>query len=243
MAVHASTRRERVRQNTLQEIRSIARQLLIASGSSGVTVNAVAREMGMSGPALYRYYPSHEELVEAVTADFFLELTEVMRATRDDVAYDTPSRRLLATCRAMRSWTIAHRAEFEWMFASPTSGSRELNSTSVRYRAKQDFERVFFDQIVELWRTRPFPVPDLSELRAPLREQLRAYSAAMEGLLPPEAAHVFLSCWIRLYGLLCMEVLNQLEFYSDMESFFEECLRDLCTMLDLEYEPVPARSA
>ncbi|MGI5282739.1 TetR/AcrR family transcriptional regulator [Nonomuraea polychroma] len=242
MAVHASTRRERVRQNTLQEIRSIARQLLIADGSSGVTVNAVAREMGMSGPALYRYYPSHEELVEAVTADFFVELTGVMEAARDDAASDTPARRLLATCRAMRSWAIAHRAEFEWMFTSPTAGSHQLNSMSARYQAKQGFERVFFEQIVELWRTRSFPTPDLKELPATLRRQLRDYSVAMEGLLPPEAAHVFLSCWIRLYGLLCMEVLNQLEFYSDLESFFEECLRDLCTMLDLEYEPAPERT-
>ncbi|MGC5016000.1 TetR/AcrR family transcriptional regulator [Streptosporangium sp. DT93] len=243
MAVQAVTRRERVRQSTLREIRSIARRLLIAVGSSGVTVNAVAREMGMSGPALYRYYSSHEELVEAVTADFFTELTEVMRAARDDAEAGTPSHRLLTTCRAMRSWTIAHRPEFGWMFASPPPRTHEPNSTSVRYRAKQDFERVFFDQVVEIWRTRPFPVPALEELDAPLRERLRDYSAEMDGLLPPEAAHVFLSCWIRLYGLLCMEVLNQLEFCSDLESFFEECLRDLCAMLGLEYEPPPVRPA
>lgn len=38
-------------------------------------------------------------------------------------------------------------------------------------------------------------------------------------------ARPFLSCWIRLYGLLCMEVLHQLDFaYTDLEPVFEECL-------------------
>ncbi|MFI6819136.1 TetR/AcrR family transcriptional regulator [Nonomuraea sp. NPDC050328] len=240
MAVHASTRRDRVRQGTLQEIRTIARRLLVSGGSSGVTVNAVAREMGMSGPALYRYYPSHEDLVEAVTADFFAELTGVMEAARDSRPAEDLAGRLLTTCRAMRGWAIAHRAEFEWMFTSPPAGAKALSADSVRYQAKQAFERVFFDQIVEVWRTRPFPTPDLSELSGSLRGQLRDYSTAMQGQLPPEAAYIFLSCWIRLYGLLCMEVLNQLEFYADLEAFFEECLRDLCELLDLHYEPVPA---
>lgn len=50
-----------------------------------------------------------------------------------------------------------------------------------------------------------------------------------------EAAHVFLSCWIRLYGLLCMEVLHQLDFaYSDLEPVSEECLRDLSAMIGLD---------
>ena len=41
-------------------------------------------------------------------------------------------------------------------------------------------------------------------------------------------ARPFLSCWIRLYGLLCMEVLHQLDFaYTDLEPVFEECLGGL----------------
>ena len=63
MTKPATNRRERIREATLIEIRTVARELLVRHGSSAVTINAVAREMGMSGPALYRYYASHEELV------------------------------------------------------------------------------------------------------------------------------------------------------------------------------------
>src|SRR5699024_118700 len=82
MTKPATNRRERIREATLIEIRTVARELLVRHGSSAVTINAVAREMGMSGPALYRYYASHEELVAAVTADFYRELGTVMEKAR-----------------------------------------------------------------------------------------------------------------------------------------------------------------
>ncbi|MFV2175944.1 hypothetical protein ACFHW2_39310 [Actinomadura sp. LOL_016] len=47
-----------------------------------------------------------------------------------------------------------------------------------------------------------------------------------------------MTCWIRLWGLLCMEVLNQLDFvYSDLGPVYEDTLRDLAGMLGLEYTP------
>lgn len=226
-----TSRRERLRQETLAEIREAARLLLTTKGPEAVTINAVAREVGMSGPALYHYFAGYEELVGEVTADFYRELAEEMEAARD--AYDTPVLRLLATCRAMRFWATSHPAEFRWVFASRIAPPHRLPD-SQWYRAGQRFGRVFIAQLAELWRTRPFPVTD--DLDDSVREQLHDYAATLDDKLPPEALHVVMKCWIRLYGLVCMEVLNQLDFvYSDLEPVFEECLRELCPLLGLEY--------
>ncbi|TMR08073.1 TetR/AcrR family transcriptional regulator [Nonomuraea turkmeniaca] len=229
----AQGRRARVRQATLAEIRATARRLLIEQGSAAVTINAVAREMGMSGPALYHYFAGHEELVGAVTADFFRELTEVMEAARDEHPPGDHGPRLLATCRAMRTWAITHRPEFGWVFASPITSERRPDSP--RELAGRDFEHVFLEEFAALWESRPFPVP--AELDPSIRRQLQAYTASLGLGLPVEAVHVFLSCWIRLYGLLCMEVLGQLDFaYTDLEPVFEECLREIAPRLGLDYE-------
>ncbi|MFI6742102.1 TetR/AcrR family transcriptional regulator [Nonomuraea sp. NPDC050451] len=234
-----TSRRERLRRATLEEIHAAARRLLVEQGSAAVTINAVARQVGMSGPALYHYYAGHDELVGAVTADFFRELAAAMEQARDARADEPIGDRLLAACRAMRAWAIAHPAEFGWIFASPITPPNR-RSDSERHQAALRFERVLLDLTVELWRTRPFPAPDLADLPASLSEQLTAYSAAIDGQLPPEAAHVFLTCWTRLYGLLCMEVLHQLDFaYTDMEPVFEECLRDLATTLALDHPGRP----
>ncbi|CAM4046512.1 TetR/AcrR family transcriptional regulator [Nocardia ninae] len=237
MPPQTMSRRERFRQATLEEIRTTARKLLIEEGSAAVTVNAVAREMGMSGPALYRYYPSHEALVEAVTADFYQELVATIEGARDDTVDESLSRRLLAMSRAMRGWAIAHRAEFGWMFASPAPPSGSAPD-SPRQRAEHALEQSFLEQFVELWEERRFPVPDIDELAPSLREQLFDYAPKVGRRLPAEAIYVFLSIWIRLYGLLCMEVLNQLVFaFADVEPVFEDCLREVFGQLGLEYEP------
>ncbi|WP_049567157.1 TetR/AcrR family transcriptional regulator [Nonomuraea sp. SBT364] len=235
MSARTTGRRERLRQATLEEIHAAARKLLVEQGSAAVTVNAVAREIGVSGPALYHYYSGHDELVGAVTAGFFRELAGAMEQARDAQAGAPIAERLLAVCRAMRAWAIGHPAEFGWIFASPITPPN-LRRDSARHQAALRFEQILLDLTVELWRTRQFPVPDLAGLPESQREQLTAFSDVIGGVLPPEAVHVFLSCWIRLYGLLCMEVLHQLDFvYTDLEPVFEECLRDLAGLLDLDY--------
>ncbi|MGA6161334.1 TetR/AcrR family transcriptional regulator [Amycolatopsis magusensis] len=234
MSAQTGNRRDRLRKTALAEIHAAVRKLLVDQGPAAVTINAVAREVGMSGPALYHYYSGHDALIGAVTADFFRELATTMEEARDARAGAPVGERILAACRAMRTWAIAHPAEFGWIFASPiTPANRQPDSE--RHQAGQRFEQVLLDLTVELWETNPFPVPGPAELPASLREQLTTYSTTIGGRLPPEAAHVFLSCWTRLYGLLCMEVLHQLDFaYSDLEPVYEECLRDLTRILGLD---------
>jgi len=89
--VQAPSRRDRVRAATSQEIVQTARKLLVEQGIAAVSLRAIAREMGMTAPALYRYYDSHEELIRHVVADIFTELagflhTEIKAAERDFLA-------------------------------------------------------------------------------------------------------------------------------------------------------------
>ena len=52
-----------MRAATAQEIKQTARRLLVDQGPEAVTLRAIAREIGMTAPALYRYFGSHEELL------------------------------------------------------------------------------------------------------------------------------------------------------------------------------------
>ena len=85
-----------------------------------------------------------------------------------------------------------------------------------------------------MWNTWPFPVPELDELPESLREQLRTFSRLIDERLLAEAGHVYVNCWSRLYGLLCLEVLHQMDFaLTGMEPLFEQCLGELTGMLGL----------
>jgi len=235
----ASTdRRAKWREATLQEIRATARRLLVTHGTAAVTFNAIAREMGFSGPAMYRYYASHDELIGALTQDFYRELTAAIREARDAHAGQTPQAGILAMCRTMRGWAVAHRAEFGWIFASRIPAPGGPRTEAVQDVAGSELGHLFLALVAEVWEARRFPVPELGRLAPSMRRQLQAYAAKEGGRLPPQAMHVFLACWIRLYGLLCMEVFGQLSFaYTDMEPVFEECLQALCAALGVGYTP------
>ncbi|MFC6490246.1 TetR/AcrR family transcriptional regulator [Nitratireductor sp. GCM10026969] len=237
-SAYQKSRRERLREATLSEICASARALLVAEGSAAVTMNAVARAMGMTGPALYRYYASQAELMEGLKADLFRELIETMRAAGDQPDFDTPAERLLSICRALRGWAVAHPAEFRILFASPVPAPSMPHCDPSSSHSGYAFGQVFLEQVVVIWEAQRFPIPSLDDMDPAIAEQLQVYSERIGGRLPPEAAYVFLTCWMRLYGLLCMEVLNQIGFaFSNVEPIFEGCLKELCEMLDIAYSP------
>ena len=82
------TRRDRLRAQTMQEIKAAARRELVAHGPGGIQLRAVAREVGLTAPALYRYFPSLDELVEALTVDLYGELCDQLEAARDAAPSD-----------------------------------------------------------------------------------------------------------------------------------------------------------
>src|SRR3979409_337810 len=108
----SASRRDRVRADTAREIRQTARRVLVDQGVDGLALRAVARRMGMTAPALYRYFSSREDLVENVVADLYDELCEVLEGVRDAAAPATPGVQLVHTSRAFRIWATTHPAEF-----------------------------------------------------------------------------------------------------------------------------------
>jgi len=229
------SRRDRVRAATVTEIKDTARRILVAAGPDGLSLRAIAREMGMTAPALYRYFPSREDLIGALIADLYDELTGTLAAARDAADPADPRIQLTAASRAFRTWALAHRREFELLFGSPIPGIGAQSDDSPANRASERFGEVFGALVARIYQDDPFPVPAEDEMDPVLRQQLRAWCAGFPVELPLGAAQVFLSCWIRLYGMVAMEVFGHLEFaLPDAEPMFEAELRDLGVKLGFD---------
>lgn len=235
-----ATRRDRARAATTREIKDTARRLLVAGGAEALSLRAIARDMGMTAPALYRYFPSREDLVAHLIGDLYRELDGALEAARDaEPAADTPGR-LLAASRAFRHWALGHPREFGLLFGSPIPGvliaeKRPDGATGNGVPTEDPglrFGRVFGDLVARIYQERPFPVLADEEMDPPLRAQLARWSDALPVPLPLGVAQVFLSCWIRLYGMVSMEVFHHLKFaLADAGPMFESELRDLARVL------------
>src|ERR1700729_3741328 len=118
--VNASrTARERVRAELTREITDVARGQLATEGAGGLSLRAVAREMGMVSSAIYRYFPSRDDLLTALIVDGYNAIGEV--AERADAACPAGEHagRWLAVCRAIRDWALAHSHEYALVYGAP----------------------------------------------------------------------------------------------------------------------------
>ena len=227
------SRRDRVRAATVTEIKDTARRILVAAGPDGLSLRAIAREMGMTAPALYRYFPSREDLIAALIADLYDELTATLSSAATGTEGEAagggdPRAGITAASWAFRSWALAHPREFGLLFGSPIPGIDTRSDDSPAGLASERFGQLFGDLVARIYQDEPFPVPAEDEMDPRLRDELRAWCAGLPAELPPGAAQVFVSCWIRLYGMVAMEVFGHLRFaLPDAEPMFDAELRDL----------------
>src|SRR5215207_3373039 len=100
------TARERVRAEITAEITDAARRQLAEVGAAALSLRAVARELGMASSAVYRYFPSRDELLTRLIIDGYDALGAVAEHADDPAA--PPEERWLSVCRATRAWALAH---------------------------------------------------------------------------------------------------------------------------------------
>ena len=242
------SRRDRVRAETVQEIKDAARKVLVEQGVDGLALRAVARELGMTAPAIYRYFSSREDLIEHVVVDLYDELCDVMETARDATVPARPAPQLLAASRAFRSWATTHHAEFGLLFGSagedvPVPEAHGVPESPVQ-QAGARFGGICAALLAQIYLEHPFPIPADDEIHPLLQEQLRTWCEKLPVPLPLGVTYVFLHCWIRLYGMVCMEIFGHLRFaLDDAQPMFEAELRSLGERLGVgdEYRP-PASS-
>jgi AcrR family transcriptional regulator len=217
-----SPRRERARQATVEEIKAVARAQMAAEGTAAVTLRAIAREMGMTAPALYRYFGSREELVTALVTDAYNALADAMTAAVEAVPADRHARRLLAAFGAFRAWALEHPTEFALIFGSPIPGYVAPEETRPAGRRHTDLLVGLLAEAVAAGALDPARI----DLRVPdsLGRQVAAFQRRLGGPgLPPVVLAFGLSAWARLHGLVTLEVFGHLgQAIGDGSALFEQ---------------------
>ncbi|GAB2654062.1 TetR/AcrR family transcriptional regulator [Saccharopolyspora gloriosae] len=234
------TRRERIRAATEMEIREHARALLVTKGRDAVTLRAIARELGITAPALYRYYDSREDLLrqlgDDICTDLVTELTERVRGA-DPADFRG---KLNSVCHGFRRWALAHPKEFALVFATRADETSEPEGGAAHPDGSEDrfasvFMRIIGPLMVEatnLVNHEAAPAGLHGELAS--NQQALAHAFSDEGIeMPAEAldttaVFVLLRWWVRLYGHVALEVFGRFPFtLVDSDLLYESLLDEL----------------
>ncbi|WP_157248012.1 TetR/AcrR family transcriptional regulator [Nonomuraea typhae] len=200
------TARERVRAELTKEIADIARRQLATEGAGGLSLRAIAREMGMVSSAIYRYFPSRDDLLTTLIIDGYNALGEAVEQA--DAACDPGDHlgRWLTVCHAVRDWALAHPHEYALLYGSPVPGYQApMDTVEARVRDTIVFGRILTDAHAAGALSPPDVAPEPPSSLAHDAAAVRSVMPGVSDLVVFRA----LNAWTGLFGWVSFEVFGQ----------------------------------
>jgi AcrR family transcriptional regulator len=212
--VKAGSIRARVRTEMIGEIKAVARGHLATDGAN-LSLRAVARDMCMVSSALYRYFPSRDDLLTALILDAYNALGDAVLAADAAITDRTRLRaRWLAAGQAIRDWALAAPAEYALIYGSPVPGYAAPGDTTVAAsRVPEVLLGILIDGCAsgELAAEPGVPLTAISAARpsVQLRSDLITARDAIAPGLPEYLFQAAMTSWILLFGIVSFELFGQ----------------------------------
>jgi AcrR family transcriptional regulator len=237
----APNRRARLRAAMVGDIKAVARRQLAEQGPGAVSLRGIAREIGTASSALFRYFPTYNDLITALVVDAYDSLTDAMTAGRDVVDLADHAGRWYAICLAYRGWSLANPSEFALLHGTPIPGyDAPPEATGPAAGRFAGVGIGSFAAAVEAGAADPgrTQVPAGIGLGERWSDLLRGPAGGYE----PRIAGIVLNAWASLQGFLVAEVLGNLSvLVDDTDSLYRAHVRTV--MLGMGFDPVLVEAA
>ncbi|OKH93889.1 TetR/AcrR family transcriptional regulator [Streptomyces uncialis] len=185
----ATTPRERYRAQVRAEIKEHAWEQIATAGASALSLNAIAKRMGMSGPALYRYFASRDDLITELIREAYRSLAGTLRSASSTGTGPAP------LAHALRGWALEDPQRYLLIYGTPVPG----------YHAPEDITAISAEIMTALLDACAELVPDSPA--TPFSTHLAGHRGwAGDHPAPSAALHRALVVWTRLHGLLSLEL-------------------------------------
>ncbi|QWQ41865.1 TetR/AcrR family transcriptional regulator [Streptomyces sp. YPW6] len=185
----AATPRERYRAQVRAEIKQHAWEQIATAGASALSLNAIAKRMGVSGPALYRYFAGRDDLITELIRDAYRSLADAVRAAAATGA--DPA----ALAHVLRDWALADPHRYFLIYGTPVPG----------YHAPDEITGISQEIMTDLLTAWTAWEPDAPA--SPFAAHLADHRDwAGDHPAPPGVLRRALAFWTRLHGVLSLEL-------------------------------------
>jgi len=184
-----SPMRERFREQVREDVKTAALDQLAAGGAQAISINAIAKQLGVSGPALYRYFASRDELLTELIRDAYRSLADTLQAAAAGGA------ELAGLAHAARDWALEAPQRYFLVYGTPVPG----------YHAPADTSAIASEIMVTLLDAcRPVTT---DTAKTDFDEHLEGHPLLDSGnATSATTLHRALSFWTRLHGALSLEL-------------------------------------
>jgi AcrR family transcriptional regulator len=204
------TRRERLHTATREEIKMIARQHMAVESAAALSLRAIARDMGLSAPALYRYYESRDDLITALIVDAYNAMADAIEMALRKYPPHDHANRLYAAMLAYRAWALAYPADYVLILGNPIPGYKAPDDVTTP--AARRTNAIFLQEMSSAWQQGQLTLPaEYTELLPQFQQQIIGDEQRYGTDLPHPILEIVLAAWCKLHGMISLELYQHLQ--------------------------------
>jgi AcrR family transcriptional regulator len=197
--------------NLPEEIKATAWRLIAVDGAASLSLRAIARELKITAPAIYNYYPRRDDLVTQLISDAYLSMGDRQHAALADISLQDHAGRLRQLGLAYRQWALDYPERYQLIFGTPIPGYVAPMAKTLPAAARSLGALV---SVVEGLRTAgklkdeglPEVMPGYEEIFA----VWKSYGGEVDTLSLTAAILI----WCRVHGLVSLEISGNLPPYG-----------------------------
>ena len=217
-------RREERHPNLQTAIKETAWQQTAELGATALSLRAIARNLGITAPSIYNYFPNRDALVTALIVDAYDSLADAQEAALESSLADNASERLYCLGVAYREWVMTYPQRYQLIFGTPLPNYHAPDDVTVpaATRALVPLIKV----IQEINTANALRTERFSAMSPRLESMLRSWQK-VEGGSDLETLYLALVIWGRLHGLVGLEIGKQFPPFIDPAEIFQREMNNI----------------
>jgi AcrR family transcriptional regulator len=181
-------------------------------GAATLFLRAIARELNITAPAIYNYFPNRDALVTALIVDAYNSLADAQEASLVNIAKTKRAERLSALGLAYREWAVTYPQRYLLIFGTPIPNYHAPEEVTLPAATRGLVPLISAVQAIST--AGELRVERLAKLTPKLKSMLAAWQK-FEGSSDLEVLYLALVVWSRVHGLVMMEISNQIPSFID----------------------------
>ena len=205
--------------NLQDAIKDTAWKQIAEFGAPALSLRAIARELKITAPAIYNYFPSRDHLVTALIVDAYTSLGDSQKSTLENAAKKDGAARFSALGIAYRDWAVTYPQRYQLIFGTPIPDYDAPEDTTTPAAAWALLPLI--ETVQALYNEGRLQVERLANPSTQLKFMLEAWRQFTGGIAEGEVLYIAYVVWSRVHGLVMLELGGQLpSFFTDPGEIF-----------------------
>jgi AcrR family transcriptional regulator len=228
----ATTRSQR-HAATHDEIKKVARQQMAQYGTAGISIRSITRQMGLTAPAIYRYFSSLDDLITELIVDSFNDLADHVESAYTSARGQSYVQQLMAVLMAYREWALTYPVDFQLIYGNPIPGY--VAPAEITVPAVVRVFAVIIQLMAEaLEDGKLVPSPQYATIPPEIEPTMQMVTQHDGYHVPVLAVYLATVGWPVVHGLIMLELFEHIQpVVGDIETFYRVQIENLLVSIGM----------